>query len=181
MGARAGSPRRTALIPAFSRDGPDQSVVGASSSKQGSSDGARAPPRHRPAGAIFDHTRAGAGHSSQPSPTASERGRAAWHSLGHCIEPARKVEVTVIGRCGSHVYRVSVQSRGMAAYGELATSGTLREWGAGSAVMSPTIYSAAAVIGYAQQANGRVPCWHAWDTTCLPVPNASTARSQSIE
>jgi len=181
MGARAGSPRRAAPISAFSRDGTGQPVVAASSGKQDSSDGARTPPRHRPAGAIFDHTRAAAGHSGQPSPTASERGQAAWHSLGHRTGPAPHGEATAIGRYGSQVYRVSVQSRGMATYGELATSGRLREWGVRSAVMSPTISSAAAAIRYAQQACSRVPCWHAGDTTCLPVPNASTARSQSIE
>ena len=111
MGARAGSPRRTALISAFSRDGTGQPVVGASSSKQGSSDGARTPPQHRPAGAIFDHTRAGAEHSSQPSPTASEIDRTARHSLGHRTNLALHGEATAIGRCGSQVYRVSVSTR----------------------------------------------------------------------
>ena len=49
MGARAGSPRRTALISAFSRDGTDQRVVVTDSSKKGAFRKARAPPRQRSA------------------------------------------------------------------------------------------------------------------------------------
>ena len=49
MGARAGSPRRTAPISAFSRDGTGQPVVGASSGKKGAFRKARAPPRQRSA------------------------------------------------------------------------------------------------------------------------------------
>ena len=49
MGARAGSPRRTALISAFSRDGTGQLVVGTDSSKKGAFRKARAPPRQRSA------------------------------------------------------------------------------------------------------------------------------------
>ena len=49
MGARAGSPRRTALISAFSRDGTGQPVVGTDSSKKGAFRKARAPPRQRSA------------------------------------------------------------------------------------------------------------------------------------
>ena len=49
MGARAGSPGRTAPISAFSRDGTGQPVVGASSGKKGAFRKARAPPRQRSA------------------------------------------------------------------------------------------------------------------------------------
>ena len=49
MGARAGSPRRTALISAFFRDGIGQPVVGTDSSKKGAFRKARAPPRQRSA------------------------------------------------------------------------------------------------------------------------------------
>ena len=49
MGARAGSPRCTALISAFSRDGTGQLVVGTDSSKKGAFRKARAPPRQRSA------------------------------------------------------------------------------------------------------------------------------------
>ena len=135
-GAELGFPQRTAPVLVASNDLIGQPVGRADSSKQGAFQKDRAPPQHRFARPALHHTRAAAGHSGQPSPTASERGRAAWHSLGHRTEPAPHGEATAIGRCGSQVYRVSVQSRGMAAYGELATSGRRREWGAGSAVMS---------------------------------------------
>ena len=49
MGARAGSPRRTALISAFFRDGIGQPVVVTDSSKKGAFQKARAPPRQRSA------------------------------------------------------------------------------------------------------------------------------------
>ena len=53
MGARAGSPRRTAPISAFSRDGTGQSVVGTDSSKKGAFRKARAPPRQRSSRPVF--------------------------------------------------------------------------------------------------------------------------------
>jgi len=134
-GARVGSPRRSTPISIEKRDGSDQFVLWADSGKQGSPARARAPPRRRFAGPCCSNAINTIFIGPQLSLTASESERAAWHSLAGGTKAESDAGATAIGRCGSHVYRVSVSSRWMPADESLMTTRGRREWGAGFSTM----------------------------------------------
>ena len=175
-GAGVGSPRRSAPISVEKRDGSDQFMVWADSSQLGSPARARPPPQRRSAGPCCSNAINTIFIGPQLSLTASESERATWRSLAAGTKAESDAGATAIGRCGSHVYRVSVSSRWMPADESLMTTRGRREWGAGFAAMCLAISLPAAVRGLTQLAHFAlpVPRWHrSSDRSSPPCPMLS--------